>query len=586
MTEHDAFMALMPAVLLLAAGLAAIALARLTRISAIVGFVLAGVVFGPSGLGIVAPSETTALLAELGVVFLLFEIGLHFSISQLRKNPMDVLVLAPLQALLCALTFGGVAIALGLRVPAAVAIGGALAISSTAVVMATLSERNLRSCPLGRSATTVLIMQDILAIFLLTYGASVQGEAIDMAVILGLAALKALVGFVLVFTLGPVLLNPAFQFLARTRNQEAFTACALLLTLTLAAAAAAAGLSLTLGGFLAGMMIGATRYRHVIETEAKPFRGLLLGFFFVSVGLAVDLEFLLANIWAVLALTLGLLGLKTVLNFAAALASRWTLPGALQFSFLLAQGSEFAFVILALPGVSGALAPAQASLLIAAVAASLALTGPWSALGLWLARQAAKGRARAVTAAPPAAHAEPEAAGAGEPRVLVVGMGVVGRRCADALQRFAIPFVAVEMDPERFNAALADGYAVAFGAPGDLRFMQTVGGGGAEVLALTSPRYEISRAVSPAVADMFPKLVRLVAVDTEADAARHAALGMTTVLSRSVPTGLDFASAVLAALHIPAESIAQWRREEIGRVRLDALAFEETFPSVGEPESV
>ena len=174
----------------------------------------------------------------------------------------------------------------------------------------------------------------------------------------------------------------------------------------------------------------------------------------------------------------------------------------------------------------------------------------------------------------------------GQPRVLVVGMGVVGRRCADALQRFAVPAVAVEMDPERFNAALADGYAVAFGAPGDLRFMQTIGGGAAEVLALTSPRYEISRAVSPVVSEMFPKLVRLVAVDTEADAARHAALGMVPVLTRAAPAGLDFVSAVLAALHIPAESIAQWRREEIERARLDALAFEESFPSVGEPETV
>jgi len=586
MDGHDEYAVLLPAVLLLAAGLSAIALAKLTRVSAIVGFIVAGILLGPSGLKLVRENGTTALLAELGVVFLLFEIGLHFSINQLRKNALDVLSLAPLQTLFSALAFGGASYLFGLPVQAAIAVGGALAISSTAVVMQTLSERNQRSCPLGRSATTVLIVQDILAIFLLTYGATMMVGALeDMAVELVLAALKAMIGFVLVLTIGPILLDPAFRFLARTRNQEAFTAGALLLTLTLATASAAAGLSMTLGGFLAGMMIGATRYRHVIETEAKPFRGLLLGFFFVTVGLKADLDFLVANIGAVLGLALGIMTLKSALNIAAALASRWSVAGAIQFGFLLSQGSEFAFVILALPAIAGVLSSQAASLLIAAIALSLALTGPWSFLGLQLARLAAKRRVRDANVEAPSGVA-PESEASGEPAILLLGMGAIGRRAADALARFQIPFTAIENDPDRFNAATADGYDVAFGDPGDLRFMQTVGAHQARVIALSSPRYEISRAVSPAVRDMFPGLGRIVGVETEADARRHEALGMRAVLDRSSPPGLDFASAVLAFAGVSEESIARWRREEMERARLDAMALEESFPSVSEPEAV
>lgn len=585
MHSHAEQAVLLPAILLLAAGLLAIAAAKLTRISAIVGFIVAGVALGPSGLALVSENATTRLLAELGVVFLLFEIGLHFSIDQLRKNPRDVLSLAPFQAVFSAFAFGGASYALGVPLQTAIAVGGALAISSTAVVMQTLSDRDQRNCPLGRSATTVLIVQDILAIFLLTYGASIMvGEAGALAAELGLAAAKAAIGFVLVLTVGPILLDPAFRFLARTRNQEAFTAGALLLTLTLAAASAAAGLSLTLGGFLAGMMIGATRYRHVIETEAKPFRGLLLGFFFVTVGIRVDLDFVLANWWAVAGVALGLMALKTALNILAALASRWSLPGAIQFGFLLSQGSEFAFVILGLPGIAESLAGDAASLLISAIALSLALTGPWSLLGLRLARLAA---AQLTKAGPEATPPAPETSADGrEPEILLLGTGPVGRRTADGLRRFAIPYSAVETDPDRFNAASADGYEVMFGDPGDLRFMQTVGAERVRILAISSPRYEISRAVSPAVREMFPRLQRIVGVDTEADAARHHALGMEAVINRTAPRGLDFASAVLATVGVEQEAIARWRRDEMDRARLDAMAADEVFPSVSQPEAV
>lgn len=580
--------ALLPAVVLLAAGLAAIAVSKLLKTSAIVGFIVAGMVLGPSGFGLVEETPATDLLAELGVVFLLFEIGLHFSLSELRKNRQDVFTLAPLQALFSGVAFAVLAAALGLAAPVAIAFGGALAISSTAVVLRVLSDRDQRGCPVGSSATSVLIVQDFLAIFLLTYGGSLMvGEQAGMGAIateLGVAALKAVIGFVLVLTIGPAILQPTFRFLARTRNQEAFTACALLLALTLAAASAAAGLSLTLGGFLAGMMIGATHYRHIIETEARPFRGLLLSFFFITVGMKVDVSSLISNFWLILAVTLALMVVKSALNVAAALASRWTLPGAIQIGFLLAQGSEFAFVILALPAIYGELPAQTSSVLISSIALTLALTGVWSMLGLKLARRAAAWRRKPASepAASVRAHLmEPDE----DQPVLVLGTGEVGRRLIDALRRFRVPFAAIETDPDRFMAARADGYDVAFGDPGDMRMMETLGAPRARALAVSNARYEVSVEVSPFVREQFPNLARFVAVDDDEDAERHRAIGMEAVVNRSKPRGLDFAAAVLRFLEVPNEQIGRWMRDEQRRLFEEAETRDETFPSAREPEA-
>jgi len=217
--------AVAPAVILLATGLVAILLARPLGISPIVGFLAAGVVIGPYGLRAIEEGPTTRLLAELGVVFLLFDIGLHFSLAQVVASRRDLLGLGPVQLALCGLGAAACGRALGLELPLAIVLGFALALSSTAVVSRVLAERNLTTCPLGRSATAVLIFQDVAAIFLLAFAALLgRGSA-------GSAALDALwktaLAVGLAVTLGRVVVGPAFRGLARTRNEEVFTAAAL-----------------------------------------------------------------------------------------------------------------------------------------------------------------------------------------------------------------------------------------------------------------------------------------------------------------------------------------------------------------------
>jgi voltage-gated potassium channel Kch len=323
--------------------------------------------------------------------------------------------------------------------------------------------------------------------------------------------------------------------LAKTNTPEVFTAAALFLVLATAAATGALGLSLTLGAFLAGVMVAETPYRALVKSEAKPFGALLLGFFFITVGMGLDWRALIAQAPLILLALTALMAGKTVLTFLAALASGWSRPGATQLAFLIAQGSEFGLVLLALPAVAAGLGVGIAGALVAASAASLALTPLWTALGLKLARRLAAARAK------PSA---PTPAGAKRP-ILVFAMTPAGRMALDGLKRFDIPAVAIDSDPRRFMAALADGYDVGFGDPSDLRLMKAVGAVNARALALGQSRYEISKDVTAYVNETFPDLARFVVVEDEAEAEKHRALGMQAVINRSMPEGLDFAAALL-----------------------------------------
>jgi len=551
--------ALLPAVLLLLAGILAIAVVRPLGLRPIVGYLAAGLVIGPHALGIVTENATTHLLAELGVVFLLFDIGLHFSLSSIWEARRDIFGMGPLQILLCGFAFAWLATALGFRLEHALLLGGTLALSSTAVVVQTLREREQQNCPVGRSATAVLIFQDVFAIFLLIFASSLESggaaPARVLPALISTALLKAAVGFLAAVVLGRYGIKPLLRLLASSRNEEIFTATALLVVLATAVATGAADLSLTLGAFLGGMMIAETPYRHLIQTEAKPFRSLLLGFFFITVGMSLDWRSVLASGPELLVFVLGLTAIKTVLVALAARALGWSLPGSVQLGFLLAQGSEFAFVIVAMPGVRAALGEAAVGVVITGVAASLALTPTVAALGHGLARMLRRRSAAAV----PAGETTP---GASVAPVVVFGMDEVGRCVADALEANGVAYDAVEMDYDRFLAASADGYPVAFGDLGDVRLMETLGMSMRRAVVVTVVRFELSNALTPIMRDRYPRLSRFIAVESDEDRARFERIGMRPVVNRSAPRGLDLAAEVLRSQSVADEKVRAWMQRE------------------------
>jgi CPA2 family monovalent cation:H+ antiporter-2 len=562
--------ALAPAILLLLVGILAITLMRPLGLSPIVGYLAAGLIIGPHALGLVPESETTHLLAELGVVFLLFDIGLHFSLQRIWDARRDILGLGPLQIVLCGLAFGAIAAAFGFGAQAAMILGGTLALSSTAVVVQTLAERGQQNCPVGLTGTAVLIFQDICAIFLLILATSLEGAGASaaepaLALAVSAAAFKATVAFLAAVLIGRYAIKPLFRLLARSRHEEIFTATALLIILATAAATGGAGLSLTLGAFLGGMIISETPYRHVIQTEARPFRDLLLGFFFITVGMSLEWRGLLADWAQILAFLVALIAIKALLVALAARAFGWSTPGSVQLGFLLAQGSEFAFVIVALPAVRAALGESAVGVLVTGIAASLALTPTLAALGHRLARML---RGRALAAAP-AGETTPRATIA---PVVVFGMGDVGRCVADALEANEVPYDAVEMDHDRFLAASADGYPVAFGDVGDVRLMETLPMAQRSAVVVTVIRYELSKALTPIMRDRYPDLIRFVAVDDDDERARFEALGMRAVVNRSTPRGLELAAAVLRVQGIEEEKIGAWMQRQQERA-LEAVVM-------------
>lgn len=560
---------LLPAIELLLAGIVSILLMGRLGLSPIVGYLAAGVVLGPFGLDVIREDSTTRLLAELGVVFLMYDIGLNFSLAHIWDARRDILGLGPLQVGAATVALAGIGWLAGLNFEVALLAGATLALSSTAVGVQILAERGQQRCPVGTSTTAVLVFQDICAIFLLIFATSLEQPQGSLGPALGAALLKGSVAFLAAVLVGRFLIGNLFRVLGRSRSEELFTAVSLLIVLLTAAATGALGLSLTLGAFLGGMAISETPYRHLIRTEAKPFRGLLMGFFFITIGMTLDLQAMLDQWLLILAVLAGLLGIKAILTFAAARALRMPLRTAVQLSLLLAQGSEFAFVILAMPGLRDAVGADLSAVLIIAVAASLAVTPALSGFGNRLARRLAERELAARDTAPAPEKVAP---------VVIFGMGEVGRRVADALEAHGIDYLAVEMDHERFVRAEADGYPVAFGDLADVRFAETMHMGERPTVVVTINRYEISRDLTPILRERFPNLTRFVSVDGDQDRIRFQELGMLAVVNRSIPRGIDLAAAVLRQHQIAGERIEAWMK----RQQLDSL---QSVPEAGAPSA-
>ncbi|MEO0548950.1 MAG: cation:proton antiporter [Pseudomonadota bacterium] len=555
--------ALMPAMVLLGVGGASAIASKVLKLSPIVGYLAAGVLIGPHVFGVIEENATTHLLAELGVVFLLFDIGMHVSVREMRESGRDMIGLAPTHMVLTGVPFTIALGLFGLPWPAAIAIGISLALSSTAVVSRIIDERNLNSCPLGRSAIHVLIFQDIVAIFLLIFASSLGGDSSNLAITMGQAAIAAFLAFGAAILAGRYLMGPALQLLISTRNQEAFTAATLFLVLAAAAATAAMGLSLTLGAFLAGLAVSGTSFRHQIQTETGPFRGLLLSFFFMSVGLMLDVPALIDNLLLVVCAAAAILVFKTACGMLAGLLNGWSKAGTTQLGFLLAQGSEFTLVVMAIIVATTDIVSAFAeTIIVAGVALSLAAAPLWAGLGMRLSRFIAARRKENT----------PEDASASNGRatpVVIFGMTDAGRLAADALKDNHIAFVAFDADPDRFMSAIADGYQVLFGDASNLKLVQAAGAANARAIVIGAPRYEVSKAITPAVELGFPGAKRFVSVTTEEDETRFNALGMRAWLSVTEPHGIEMAADILRELGTDEADITDWLKTQSERYHIE-----------------
>ncbi|MFL5214421.1 MAG: cation:proton antiporter [Microvirga sp.] len=525
------------------------------RISPVLGFLGAGVLLGPLGLGrfvgeapwlswiTIGNRQEIAHLAEFGVVFLLFMIGIELSWERLWTLRRLVFGLGSLQVVACAAVLGAIAFALGAEPAPAAFVGVALALSSTAIVVPVLAAQKRLASPTGRASFSVLLFQDLaVAPVLFTIGVlgTRQSGGLGMAFILALA--QAAAAIVVIVTVGRLVLRPLFGLVAATKSTELFMALSLLVVLATGLVAAASGLSMALGAFIAGLLLAETEYRRAIEAMIDPFKGLLLGVFFVSVGMALDVTQLARNPGTILFGVVGLIGVKAVVIAALGLAFRLARPVALESALLLGPGGEFAFVILAGAVVAGLVPePIGQFGLIVATVSMIAIPG-LARIGRSLRRRLESRRDEARAEPLPA----PE-----KGRVILAGFGRVGQMVGEMLARHNVSYLAIDQNPALVRAERRGGKPVFFGDSANPEFLRRCGIESARALVVTLDNPAGIEAVVAAARAERPDLT----IVARARDARHAtalyALGVDDAVPENFEASLQLSEAVLVDIGVP-----------------------------------
>ncbi|MDX2103224.1 MAG: monovalent cation:proton antiporter-2 (CPA2) family protein [Alphaproteobacteria bacterium] len=558
--------------LVLVAAMAAVLVFHRAGISSILAYLAAGLVIGPFGLGVISDLTKVEHFAEFGVVFMLFAIGLELPIQRLRTMRHWIFGLGTAQVLISAAVIAGLAALAGQPAAAAVVIGGTLALSSTATVLQLLTERGEAAARFGRVSVAVLLFQDLAVVPLLVLVPLLAHGGDGLMTALALASVKAAAVLALIAVSGRYIVRPMFQMIASTQNAEAFTAAALLLLLGLGYATAEAGMSMALGAFLAGILLAGTAYRHQIEADIQPFRGLLLGLFFMTVGMTIDLGMLLAKPEVVLGTTLGLLVVKAAVLIG--LIRLWGLPWhvAVRSGLLLAQGGEFAFVVLAQSLREGLIDPVSQQVLVAAVVASIAVTPLLASLA---ARLSTTIRVRTQEPTPSVAE---EGAHLVD-HVVVAGYGRVGQTIGTVLTRQGIRWLALDLDVQRVLAARALGRPVYFGDASRIDVLRAAGIERARmaVITLDAPRL-VDHAVT-ALHTLRPDLPILARARDSAHGANLRMLGATEAVAETVEASLTLGEHMLALTGLERaiidDTLAALRADDYATLEADRRALAE-----------
>ena len=543
---------------LLASAVAVVVVFRTFNLPPLLGYLIAGVVIGPHALGWIPDSEGARQLAEFGIVFLMFSIGLEFSLPKLYQMRNTVFGLGLLQVLVSIAATVLACAGLGLDWKVAVALGGALAMSSTAIVMRMMAERMQFESPHGREIVGVLLFQDLAVVPLLIVVPALAGGKEALALQLGIALLKAAVVLSLLLFLGPHLLRWWFKIIAKRRSHELFVLNVLLITLGLGWLTELAGLSLALGAFLGGMLIAETEYRHQVEEDIKPFRDVLLGLFFVTVGMQLDLGMVTDNLALVLALFLGALLFKIGLVAGLSRLLGSTTGTALRTAFSLAQSGEFGLVIITLAVRSTVLDPYQAQVVIAAMLLSM-LTAPFLihysdrivmrlASSEWMLRSLELHRIAVQSIAT-------------EQHVVICGYGRTGQRLAHLLEEEGIRYIALDPDPERVQAAAAAGEKVVFGDAARRESLIAAGVRRASAMVITFADTRAALRILAHARELNHGLPVIVRTLDDVDMDRLIAAGAAEVVPETFESSLMLASHALILLGVPFKRVVRRIRD-------------------------
>jgi CPA2 family monovalent cation:H+ antiporter-2 len=533
---------------LLAASVFMVVLFRTLNLPSILGYLLVGIVIGPHALNVGADNEGARHLAEFGVVFLMFSIGLEFSLARLYRMKKLVFGLGLAQVLGTMLLASILMWSLGLSWHSGLALGGALSMSSTAVLSKLLSERLELEAAHGRQVMGVLLFQDIAVVPLLILVPALSSPAAQLANTLMLAGFKAVIVLTVVVFLGQRLMGAWFFIVARTKSSELFILNVLLITLGLAYVTEQAGLSLALGAFLAGMLISETEYRYQVEDDIKPFRDVLLGLFFITIGSYLDWHVVIDNLFWVAVFVASLLVGKLGVTWALSRAFGASPGTALRTGLWLCAGGEFGFVLLAQISQSELLAPHQLQIVLAGVVLSLLLAPiivhfsdrlvMRFVASEWLSRSMQLTNLAAQTL---------EAA----KHVIVCGYGRTGQHLVRFMESEDVTIVALDNDPERVSIAAKNGEPAVFGDCARRETLIAAGIMRADVLIITFADTHVAMKILHHAHELRPELPVVVRTAEETDIDKLIAAGAAEVVPEALESGIMLSTHALALLGVP-----------------------------------
>lgn len=485
----------------LSAAVIAVPLSKALGLGSIIGYLAAGMAIGPWGLGLVTNVEDILHFAEFGVVLMLFLVGLELEPRRLWSLRRPIFGWGTAQVLGCALLLTGAAVGFGIGWRIAMVAGLGLALSSTAIALQAMNERNLLPTGSGQAAFSILLFQDVAAIPILALlpllGLVSASNAVQAPANHALEAIKIVAVVAAIILGGRLLLRPLFRWIARSNTPEIFTASALLLVVGIAALMQGVGLSMALGAFLAGVLLAESEYRRELETDIEPFKGLLLGLFFIAVGMSIDFAALRQSPGLMALIVLGFLTVKGLLIYALARLMKLPFQERPVFTLLLAQGGEFAFVVFQSAAAGHVLPAPTASLLIGAVAVSMLLS-PLLLLAidkLLLPRWARLGKVRLEEIS------EPQ-----EAPIVIAGFGRYGQIVARLMLAQGIPCTVLDHNAEMVEAARSFGYRVFYGDASRLDLLRTAGAASARILVVAVNDVEQSLKIVDLAHQHFPGL--------------------------------------------------------------------------------
>ncbi|MCL4125933.1 UNVERIFIED_CONTAM: hypothetical protein GTU68_012659 [Idotea baltica] len=517
------------------------------RLGAILGYLATGILLGPWGFGLLTEVEEIRHLGEFGVIFLLFILGIELKPDKLWQMRKMVVGLGLGQLLLTAGAIFGIALLLGVEPDAAIIIGFGLALSSTAFCLKLLAERGGISTQMGQMSFSVLLLQDLSVVPLLALISLFAGDvatAADPSMGFGYAVLV----MIALLVAGHYLLNPVLGKIVASQDPDVFVALAVLLVLGMAWIMESIGFSMALGAFLAGTMLAESHYRHQIEADILPFRGILLGLFFMTVGMGIDFALLWHELWAVIGLTIGLMAIKALIVYFIARLSGAKHNVSVQTAALLSQSGEFGFVMFGFATLSGVLEVQLGNLLTLVIALTMVLT-PFVVKG-----------ANYLTNRFYVADGDEDGDFCAlfeetEGHVILAGFGRVGARIGAILNAASVSYVAIDMNLSRVKAARAQGFPAFYGDASNVKVLQAAGAARAKMVVVAMDNPEHFDRLVPLVRQHYPNLP----IHARAKDRRHCAdlitQGASTAISETLETSLRLSEEILRGSNVDDDDI-------------------------------